>query len=71
MTADTLIERLVQAAENYMNAVRDLGESDPVSKKTYFEESPAANAECHWRWVQLNNTGKALADALAQAGEKS
>lgn len=58
---------LVLAAENYMNAVKDLGEHDPVSKLTYFEESPSTNGECLWRWQQLNDTGKALSTALAEA----
>lgn len=63
------LSRIITAAENYMNAVQDLGEHDPVSKLTYFEESPSKNGECLWRWQQLDSTGKALTAALAKARE--
>lgn len=49
------------------HAVRDLGEHDPDSKLTYFEESPTKNAECHWRWVQLSEAQQAAIDALEPA----
>lgn len=58
---------IILAAEDYMNAVQDLGEHDPVSKLTYFEESPSRNGECLWRWQQLDSTGKALRDAISTA----
>lgn len=65
-------DALRKAAINYRNAVRDLSETDPISKLTYFEESPSKNSECLWRWQQLDRAGKALDAALSTptTGEK-
>lgn len=56
-------ERLKDAARAYMNAVRDLGEIDPITKLTYFEMSPSKDDECLRRWQQLNDLGQALTKA--------
>lgn len=57
-------ERLKDAANAYMNAVRDLGEIDSVTKQTYFEMSPSKSDECLWRWQQLNDLGRDLTAAV-------
>lgn len=64
----------VAAAERYLASVAALGEQSGYNHLTYFE-TPILKAptdeigdECHRRWVELNEAGKALRAALTTQG---
>jgi hypothetical protein len=63
------MEKLIVAAERYMEAVRSLGE-DAGNKRTFFEAPLLTNPngeEAIRRWRELNDAGVALSAAVAEA----
>lgn len=67
------MDNLIESAERYMRAVRNLGEDSGYNRLTYFEApvlkmpSDEMRAEAHDRWIELNKAGQALAAAVAEA----
>jgi len=63
-------ERLRSAAARYLLAVKRLGEDSGYNKLTYFEapisQMPTDDLahEAQVRWVELNDAGKALKNAM-------
>jgi hypothetical protein len=66
----TDLERLANAAERYMDAVKAVFAIDPNTKKCFAEGSPTKDQETYERFVCLNNCGKALSEALAATTQK-
>ena len=70
---DARIAALMAAGERYLSSVAALGEQSGYNCLTYFETpilkapTDAIGDECHRRWVELNDAGKALRAALAPA----
>jgi hypothetical protein len=53
------------AAIRLLESIAKLGEFEPASKLTYFEESPTKNGECQKRWLELNDAGALVKRVLA------
>lgn len=70
-TAPRDVGELVRAASEYLGAVRQLGQQSGFKRLTYFEApisqmpTPEMVAEATRRWLQLNDTGRALHAALS------
>lgn len=67
ISQDKHLRQVIAAAEAYMAAVAGLADINPTTKLTYFEESPTKNDEAFRRWIELNDSGKALTAAIAKA----